>query len=429
MDLDNLIRGDALLNAPSLQPGGAVEGLTLFSQKTAKRGRLSAALPTSLKTKPQAPAMPQTPIAASFFDFWRDDEGRRALASCAVAMRARGGRGAMVQSRRKKRCDRGAACPFKNENQHASEYHHDEPPAKGGQEPAKRRKKADKWGAGHVLDPQVVAAAGEGEKRCTYCKKPGHNITKCDAPGADAELRRRAARRQAKEEKKALSIGEAVGTVAAPGGAALVARAPQPMKRERNQPPPLPPAPVAVAAPLKNALPEEYLSRMAVRSEPAGVRGAMRSAQDAAYEEAIREDERKREEERARQKEEEFERLLQLSLIEAEEAQRVKKKQRRAELDASEPVANATDSVVLQFNLPSGARVRRAFRASDLLHEAVAEWLSLREELENHHWAAALLAVKDPLIECDRSGRIVSARRASVGEIGRVAIFVTLQDE
>ncbi len=323
-------------------------------------------------------------------------------------MRSRGGRGGgTFQQKRKKRCDRGAACPFKAEHQHRSEYFHedDAPPVAAGAPGAKRHKsKNDKFagaGVGHVLDPTVVAP--QDGPRCTYCRRSGHNVLSCDAPGADAEQRRRQTKKEAKNAAKVIATRVGTG-----GGEAKPAEA---------------------VVKLPSALPPEYLSRMAVRGEPAAARSSLRGQQDDAYERALQEDLRRAEEAAAKEEEEQMARLLEESRLEAEEAEREKKKRRREELQQTAPAEGQPGAVTLQFHLPDGVRLRRAFWSTDQLDPAVAELLLVEPQLFHRRWRATQLPSREPLLACDAAGRLTTAKPLSVGALGRAAIFVAYDED
>jgi hypothetical protein len=78
---------------------------------------------------------------------------------------ARGGKGGGGKGGRKKKCDKGAACPYQHEHQHCAEYSHptDEPPAGGGEaeRAAANRCSPDILAIGRLEPADFVAAAHE----------------------------------------------------------------------------------------------------------------------------------------------------------------------------------------------------------------------------------------------------------------------------
>lgn len=113
--------------------------------------------------------------------------------------RGSGGGSRTIGNRRKKRCEHGSSCKYKQEHQHAAEYFHEDeesdPSNQSNQRKKFQSKKQKKFlGEGHKL--VVESSESEKEKKCSYCKRAGHNILKCTAPGADAEVRRRNARKE-----------------------------------------------------------------------------------------------------------------------------------------------------------------------------------------------------------------------------------------
>jgi hypothetical protein len=180
---------------------------------------------------------------------------------------------------------------------------------------------------------------------------------------------------------------------------------------------------------LLSALPPEYLPRIAVRAERVGAHASLRGQQDEAYEQARQKDLKRDEEVMAREEEEEMAQLLELSRLEAEEAKREKKKRRREELELTAPPEGAAGSVLLQFHLPDGSRVRRSFWGSDQMDGAVAEMLGVEPQLDNRRWIATQLPSREPLLACDASGRLTTAKPLSVGALGRAAIFVAFDDD
>ena len=220
-------------------------------------------------------------------------------------MRGRGRGGVLTAPRRKKMCEKGDECPYRDahiHHQHLSEYAH---PGDGdGRPPPVRPAKKARWsaaGRGTVLDQ--AASADAGPRKCTYCKRSGHSITKCQAPGADAERRRRAAK---KAQKTA-------------GNSRPVPPAPQPVGRAPN---------AAAVAP--TAIPTEFVNRM--RMKDPQVQAQVRAEQNDAYARSLAEDQARQEqalaEERAREEEEEMELARQLSIQHAREEAR----EARAEL-------------------------------------------------------------------------------------------------
>jgi hypothetical protein len=256
-----------------------------------------------------------------------------------------------------------------------------------------------------MLDQSVLEEEGP---RCSYCRRAGHNILSCEAPGADAERRRRDVRK----EKKA----EVAGNSRALFGAA-----------------PAPPVAVVVGAaapPSSSSMPRDYVRRMQEKSVPVSV---VRSQQDDAYERALVEDREKQEEEALRA-------ILEQSLREEEEGrlrdEEEENRNREALIESAKLEREATrakfrekkgGSVSLRFTLPSGAVLQQSFAEDDTVSDQVAAFLLCQEELVGVRWEAVELPLRTPLIS--GSNQITFARETTVGALGRLSIRVFVVEE
>lgn len=182
---------------------------------------------------------------------------------CAMRGRARG---AGTIQRGKKVCHLGAECPYQHEHQHQMEYSHHTAKAKPS-----ANKKGRFQGQGHRLVEEGEGYGEEG-KKCSYCKRVGHNIASCAATGADAERRRRAARREQTQQRKVETRAEVPRPLG--GGIALA---------------------YGDGDGGGGGIPQEFLDRQRIHAEPVSVRNDIQRDQDRAYLESLQRD-REREE-------------------------------------------------------------------------------------------------------------------------------------
>lgn len=311
------------------------------------------------------------------------------------------GRGRAWTQRRKKLCDLGAACPYRDEHQHTSEYHHgDEVPAASG----KRARTASFAGPAHRLSEEASAPG----PKCAFCRRIGHNITTCRAPGVDAERRRRAHVAGAKVAR----------------GAASAAAAARPLGRGD------------VVAP-SPAIPAEFLSRQQARAEPPAVRQHLRDSQNATYAEAL---ERDRQTERERQhaaeeahrarlreaEDAELARVMEASVAAAAEERRVHRAEARARLEAAEPL----DGDWLRLRTPFGTWQRR-FRVECSIADELCPYLLARDELAGVAWAVHEAATRRVVLRVNRDGAVLEAPSGTLAVLGlrNAALILTLCDE